>query len=83
VWAGRILTGIDRFPTVRQGDESTNHIIGRLVDTYWWRCFWCAAPFQRTGMQYARDGRYGLLQEGRPGREPDARSYNGAFVLRS
>jgi hypothetical protein len=33
-------------------------------------------------MQHARDGRYGLLQEGIPGREPDSRSFNRAFVLR-
>jgi hypothetical protein len=34
-------------------------------------------------MQYARHGRYGLLQEGGPGREPCSRSFDGAFVLRS
>jgi hypothetical protein len=34
-------------------------------------------------MQHAGDGRYGLLQEGGPGREPYSRSFNRAFMLRS
>src|SRR6266550_157795 len=34
-------------------------------------------------MHYDRNGRYGLLQEGSPGREPCSRSFNRAFVLRS
>ena len=32
-------------------------------------------------MRYARNGRYGLLQEGSPGREPYAGRFNRAFVL--
>src|SRR5882724_7370357 len=34
-------------------------------------------------MQYARNGRYGFLQEGSPGREGFSRSLGSAFVLRS
>jgi hypothetical protein len=34
-------------------------------------------------MQHARDGRDGLLQEGSPGRKPNSRRFNRAFVLRT
>jgi len=34
-------------------------------------------------MWHARDGRYGLLQEGGPGRARHPRDFNGAIMLRA